>query len=174
MPNIVYSIKFDTYWSSGNNVKRNKTEIFAGNDEKIDINETIAFLFIVSFIAFKLLRRKVNDNVFMLLNKYGSNCFYDEVTTAWQNLLAPEHVIKIGEEKAIVDLMLGIISMLSASRDLESYKIDMKDRGQTKERIEGVSSSLKGLSTALVPVKVNGTITKTSSNNKTTQRGRRL
>lgn len=142
--------------------------------DKSQVKEYVGGGFEEGVEPFKLLRRKVNDNVFMLLNKYGSNCFYDEVTNAWQNLLAPEHVIKIGEEKAIVDLMLGIISMLSASRDLESYKIDMKNRGQTKERIEGVSSSLKGLSTALVPVKVNGTITKTSSNNKTTQRGRRL
>ena len=79
-----------------------------------------------------------------------------------------------GEEKAIVDLMLGILSMVSSTRTLETYKIDMLDRGQTQARIEGVSKSLKGLSTALVPVKVSGTIAKTTSDKKSTQKGKRL
>lgn len=126
-----------------------------------------------SIEPFKLLRKKVNDNVFMLLNKY-SGSFRDEITPCWEKLLAPEHVVKIREEKAIVDLMLGIISMLSATRTLESYKIDMLGRGQTQARIEGVSKSLEGLSTAIVPVKINGTITKTTSDKKSTQRAKRL
>ena len=124
--------------------------------------------------AFDLLRKKVNDNVFMLLNKYASIRFDDDTISCWERLLAPEHVIKIGEEKAIVDLMLGIISMTSSARTLETYRIDMLDRGQTQYRIEGVTSSLKGLSNALVPVKVSGAITKTPSDKKSTQRGRRL
>ena len=77
---------------------------------------------------FELLRKKVNDNVFMLLNKYASRYFEDDTVACWEKLLAPEHVIKIGEEKAIVDLMLGIISMVSSTRTLETYKIDMLDR----------------------------------------------
>lgn len=123
---------------------------------------------------FDLLSKKVNDNVFMLLNKYASRYFENDTVACWEKLLAPEHVIKIGEEKAIVDLMLGIISMVSSTRTLETYKIDMLDRGQTQARIEGVSKSLKGLSTALVPVKVSGTIAKTTSDKKSTQKGKRL
>ena len=123
---------------------------------------------------FKLLRKKVNDNVFMLLNKYSGKYFDDETTSCWEELLAPEHVVKIGEEKAIVDLMLGIISIVSSTRTLETYKIDMLDRGQTRARIEVVSKSLAGLSTALVPVKVTGTITKTASDKKSNQKGKRL
>lgn len=123
---------------------------------------------------FKLLREKVNDNIFMLLNKYCSRNFESDITSCWQKLLAPEHVIKIGEEKAIVDLMLGIISMVSSTRSLDTYKIDMLGRGQTQARIEGVSQSLKNLSTALVPVKVSGDITTTSSGKKSTQKAKRL
>lgn len=123
---------------------------------------------------FSLLRKKVNDNVFMLLNKYCGREFEPNITSSWTNLLAPEHVIKIQEEKSIVDLMLGIISMVSSTRSLETYQIDMKNRGQTQKRIENVSTSLKGLSTALVPVKINGDITTTTSTSKTSQRGKRL
>ena len=121
-----------------------------------------------------MLREKVNDNIFMLLNKYCSRNFESDITSCWQKLLAPEHVIKIGEEKAIVDLMLGIISMVSSTRSLDTYKIDMLGRGQTQARIEGVSQSLKNLSTALVPVKVSGDITTTSSGKKSTQKAKRL
>lgn len=124
--------------------------------------------------AFDLLRKKVNDNVFMLLNKYCGREFEETITTCWEKLLAPEHVIKMGEEKAIVDLMLGVISMVSSARTLETYKVDMLGRGQTQERIESVSRSLKGLSTALVPVKVSGAITQTESTQKSTQKGKRL
>lgn len=123
---------------------------------------------------FAALREKVHDNVFMLLNKACGREFRDNITECWEKLLAPQHVVKINEEKAIVDLMLGIISMLSSSRTLETYKIDMKGRGQTTARIEGVSKSLESLSTALVPVKINGTITTTGSGKKSTQKGKRL
>ena len=123
---------------------------------------------------FKLLRKKVNDNVFMLLNKASGRGFRSNITSCWESLLAPQHVVKIQEEKSIVDLMLGIISMTSAARTLDTYKIDMLDRGQSQKRIEGVSKSLEGLSTALVPVKVSGDIITTGSDKRTKQRGRRL
>lgn len=143
------------------------------------VNKSQAELFGIECIEngiepFKLLREKVDDNVFMLLNKYCGRDFKSEITSCWEKLLAPEHVIKISEEKAIVDLMLGIISMVSATRTLETYKVDMLDRGQTQARIEGVSNSLKGLSNSLVPVKVTGAIAKTTSDKKSTQKGRRI
>lgn len=123
---------------------------------------------------FKLLREKVGDNVFMLLNKYCGDSFVSEITSSWVERLAPEHVIKIREEKSIVDLMLGIISMNSSSRSLETYKDDMLDRGQTEERIENVSKSLENLWAALEHVKVSDAIAKTTSSKKTTEKGKRL
>lgn len=106
------------------------------------------------------------DSFILCGMQFGDDC--------WQKLLAPEHVIKIEEEKAIIDLMLGIISMISSTRTLESYKIDMLNRGQTASRIEGVSKSLADLSTALVPVKVTGTVVNTTGSKKSTQKGKRL
>lgn len=122
---------------------------------------------------FALLRQKVNDNVFMLLNKYGSS-YPDDIYTAWRDRMAPEHVIKIREEKAIVDLMLGIIAMVSSTRTLDTYVIDMGARGQTQQRIEGVSESLRDLSTSIVPVTVTGQIAPAADGAKTEKKGRRL
>ncbi len=115
---------------------------------------------------FSLLREKVDDNVFMLLNKYCSREFKNEIVSSWNKILAPQHVIKIQEQKSIVDIMLGIISMVSKSRTLESYKVDMNGRGQTTERINNVCQSLEGLANI---------IGKTSDDESTsTQRGKRL
>ena len=60
-----------------------------------------------------------------MLNKYCGRSFETDITNAWKKVLAPEHTLRISEEKAIVDL---------------------KNRGQTTARIEGVTSSLQNLS----------------------------
>lgn len=123
---------------------------------------------------FGLLRKKVNDNVFLLLSKYDGRNFQSEITNSWVNLLAPEHVIKVKEEKSVVDLMLGIIAMVSMSRTLESYKDDMRDREQTPERIKSVSESLKDLETVFNIVRGVDTNSGAQSTVISTQKGKRL
>lgn len=122
--------------------------------------------------VFSDLFAKFNDNVFMMLNKYGGRDFRDRITHSWEEIFPPEHVIKIKEEKSIVDMILGIIAMLSNSRSLDSYTVDMLDRGQTTARIDNVKTSLKGLEKAMVPVaSVTGlTVTKSKKTKKATKR----
>ena len=54
------------------------------------------------------LNKKFNNNVFVMLNKYCGNKFKDAITNKWKEILPPEHTVRIPEEKAIVDLMLGV------------------------------------------------------------------
>ena len=121
---------------------------------------------------FTLLREKVNNNVFMLLNKYCGRGFDMDITKTWEKLLSPEHVIRIREEKSIIDLMLGIISMISKSRDIDEYSKDMKDRGQTESRITNVTKALKDLAESLDSVEVDESIFE--AENKSTNPGTRL
>jgi len=100
---------------------------------------------------FPAMRKKFEDNVFMFLNKYCGRSFVPEITEAWVSRLAPEHTIKVNEEKAIVDLMLGVLAA-TAKVTLKTYTIHMLERGQDKARIKSVSKSLKNLTTALIPV----------------------
>ena len=95
------------------------------------------------------LNKKFNDNVFVMLNKYCGEHFREDFTKSWQEVLPKQHTIRIPEEKAIVDLMLGILAI--QKEELETYALDMKGRGQTQQRIAGVTSSLQELaaSTAL-------------------------
>lgn len=113
--------------------------------------------------GFADLRQKTKDNVFVFLNPYSGNCFRDYITDAWNKTLAPEHVIKIKEEKAIVDLMLGVLALLS-KKSLKTYALDMGNRGQTVKRIAGVTESLNSLSTSLVVADTNVHIDQINTN----------
>jgi len=90
------------------------------------------------------LNKVFNNNVYVMLNKYCGRSFRDSFTRSWQEVLPKQHTIRIPEEKAIVDLMLGILAI--QKEELNVYALDMKDRGQTRARIEGVVGSLKELS----------------------------
>jgi hypothetical protein len=104
-----------------------------------------------AYDPFPQLNEKFGDNVYVMLNKYGGS-FDEDITNAWKRSLPNQHVIRIPEEKAIVDLILGVIAL--QKKDIEEYAIDMRGRGQTNGRISEVSSSLKELSdiTALARV----------------------
>jgi hypothetical protein len=123
---------------------------------------------------FNELREKFGENVFVLLNKYSGDDFVDSITAAWQNIMAPEHVIKINEGKSVVDLMLGIIAMASNARDLDAYVDDMSKRGQTVSRINNIKDSLGSLERSLVPVTVSGALTTHRTAKRSTNNGTRL
>ena len=93
------------------------------------------------------LNKKFDNNVYVMLNRYCGRDFVDSFTESWKRILPKQHTIRIPEEKAIVDLMLGILAI--QKEELDDYAIDMKGRGQTIERIKGVTSSLKELSESM-------------------------
>lgn len=121
---------------------------------------------------FEALNKKFKDNVFVMLNRYCGNKFRSDITDAWKEVLPPEHVVRIPEEKAIIDLILGVIAI--QKQDLEVYALDMKGRGQTTTRIEGVTKSLQELSNSTEIANVNTDIGMSLSLKPNTNKGRRL
>ena len=121
---------------------------------------------------FKKLREKLNENVFMLLNKACGESWHNDIIEYWNDLLAPQHNIRIQEEKSIVDLMLGIIALCGKARTLDGYIDDMEAREQTELRRKNVRTALDDLSKELLPAVVIGDIPK--SNGKTEKPGTRL
>lgn len=120
--------------------------------------------------CWKLLKEKYK-NIFFLNgdpDEYGINEY-------WENILSPEHVISVGEKEAIVDIILGVIAMVYGTRNLDEYKVDMIDKGQTDFRVNLVAHSLKPLSTALAVVNTNTDISKaTTAATKSTAKAKRL
>ncbi len=118
------------------------------------------------------LRKKFKDNVYVMLNKYCGDNFNERFTKTWQKVMPPEHTIKIPEEKAIVDLMLGVLAL--QKEDLDVYAIDMGLRGQTTKRIEGVTEALKELaSTTAISTNVS-TALPSNPSLKLTKKGKRI
>lgn len=73
---------------------------------------------------------------------YFDNEYDKRISKQWKDLMG-ERFIVLKEDKAIVDVMLGIISMISGVRNLDSYIKEMEDRGQSSERIETVANVIK-------------------------------
>jgi hypothetical protein len=101
---------------------------------------------------FKDLFKKFNGNVYFIQNNYcgetSNASITDNIRKTWITAFGPgyaQHVIKIpsGEEKSIVDIMLGIIATANKVRSLEQYQSDMADRDQTDARIDAVGEALK-------------------------------
>lgn len=102
---------------------------------------------------FKALARKFN--VFLLRKSYPA--FEERINKHWVDVLGPDHVIPLEDPKSVIDVMLGVIALVSGARDLDTYAVDMKGRDQTKERIDAVKKSLGTLGEATAIAKVDAT-----------------
>jgi hypothetical protein len=76
------------------------------------------------------------------------------VKAQWAEAIGKEHILEIDDAKAVIDVVLGAIAIVSGSRDLKGYIKDMQDRGQSQERIEMVTAALKELADWYSPTKV--------------------
>ena len=54
--------------------------------------------------------------------------------------------------KEVVDVILGVVAMGTKSRSIDQYLDDMRQRGQTEDRIDDVEKMLLGFEKGLVPV----------------------
>jgi len=94
---------------------------------------------------FERLQNKVSDNIFCL-----NPSDKERVLGEWENVLPSQNVIRIkGDGKEIIDLILGTIALTSQTRDINSYQLDMKNRGQDTKRIETVAGALQNLNDSL-------------------------
>ncbi|MDQ7821292.1 MAG: hypothetical protein RDV48_00720 [Candidatus Eremiobacteraeota bacterium] len=99
------------------------------------------------------LRKKFN--VFLIHKPYGAGGSDTEnkILRQWQEVLG-ERVLMLSDPKAIIDVMLGAVALTSKSRDLDSYLVDMKKRGQTSKRLNDVEKILENYSSSLALTKV--------------------
>lgn len=73
----------------------------------------------------------------------------ERIVSDWRHIFG-EHVIILRDPKAIVDVMLGLIAIQTGARNIGSYMADMKERGQTDERVSTVEDALRSTSKALI------------------------
>jgi hypothetical protein len=87
-------------------------------------------------------------NVFLLHKNYtfGND---KKITSMWRDALGTNNVILVKTPKACVDVMLGVMAIISKTRTMKEYIKDMKERGQTTERIDEVSGALDVLNKSM-------------------------
>lgn len=97
--------------------------------------------------------KKISEkfNFFVLHKEYGGSD--KQVCSQWKELIG-ERFIELKDPKACIDDMLGIISMVSKTRDLDAYILDMESRGQDNKRIKEVTRALGPLAEKLSITKV--------------------
>ena len=93
---------------------------------------------------FATLAKRIRYRLFLILNPYGGRSQNPEIYADWRDVVDPEHIVRFetGQEKSVVDTMLGIIALSYGTRAIAAYKNDMVARGQTQERIKAVTANL--------------------------------
>lgn len=76
---------------------------------------------------------------------YGS---YDDevIRKQWSGVIAPQNILLIDNPGAILDVMLGAMSIMEGSVDLESYRMHITERGVSTEEMQETIRALERLS----------------------------
>ena len=73
----------------------------------------------------------------------------DVILSQWASVIPPEHILKIQDPKAIVDVMLGALALVGGERELDSYLSDMQEREQLDLRQDQALETLGGLASSI-------------------------
>lgn len=92
---------------------------------------------------FKELRRKYH--VFLLHRPFFDPELDRQLRAKWESVIGGEHIFELDDPKAVVDVILGAVALVSGSRNLDKYMMDLSDRGQTDDRKTKVAAALSGL-----------------------------
>jgi hypothetical protein len=95
-------------------------------------------------------------NVFLLHKPFqGWHGWEDEsFVKQWSGFIGKENILTFTTAKAVIDVMLGCIAIVSKKRTLKEYIKDMKTRGQDDNRIEEVTQALTSLSQSMDTKKI--------------------
>jgi len=93
--------------------------------------------------VFAELRKKFH--VFLIHKPYYDKKLDQEILQHWESVVGSQNILHLADPKAVIDVMLGTISMVAGARTHDKYLGDMQSRGQTKERIDVVTHALSAL-----------------------------
>lgn len=84
----------------------------------------------------------------------------DVILAQWATAIPREHIIRVGDPKSIIDVLLGALAISDGKVDLDSYLKDMRELGSPDDRIAEVETALAGLPSAarVATATVEGTV----------------
>jgi hypothetical protein len=105
--------------------------------------------------VFKKLLEKFKGNVVLIRRPYPTSGYDDQILSQWEGVLGKDRIVKLETDRAVGDLVIGTIALLSGSRTLPEYMDDVRNRPtnlggvkfepQSPERIAEIGRALKAL-----------------------------
>lgn len=72
----------------------------------------------------------------------------DVILAQWGTVIPKEHIIRVGDPKSIIDVLLGALAISDGKVDLDTYLKDMRELGADEARVRDVENALAGLPSA--------------------------
>lgn len=72
----------------------------------------------------------------------------DVILAQWATVIPKEHIIRVGDPKSIIDVLLGALAIADGKVDLDTYLRDMRELGAPDDRVHAVETALAGLPSA--------------------------
>ncbi len=70
----------------------------------------------------------------------------DVVLSQWGSVIPKDHILRISDPKAIIDVLMGALAIANGARDLEGYIADLAGGGSPEDRLAEVRAALGALS----------------------------
>jgi uncharacterized protein YfaP (DUF2135 family) len=72
----------------------------------------------------------------------------DVILGQWAKVIPKEHILRVGDPKSIIDVLLGALAIADGKVDLATYLKDMKEAGVDDKRLRDAEAALGGLPSA--------------------------
>lgn len=72
----------------------------------------------------------------------------DVILTQWATVIPKEHILRVGDPKSIIDVLLGALAIADGKVDLDTYLKDMRELGTDAQRVREVEGVLARLPSA--------------------------
>jgi hypothetical protein len=72
----------------------------------------------------------------------------DVILAQWATVIPKEHIIRVGDPKSIIDVLLGALAIADGKVDLDTYLKDMRELGTPQARVAEIETALAGLPSA--------------------------
>ena len=72
----------------------------------------------------------------------------DVILAQWATVIPKEHILRVGDPKSIIDVLLGALAIADGKVDLDTYLHDLGELGTPEPRLREVEVALAGLPSA--------------------------
>ena len=72
----------------------------------------------------------------------------DVILSQWATVIPKEHILRVGDPKSIIDVLLGALAIADGKVDLDTYLEDMRELGASEPGVREVEAVLAGLPSA--------------------------